>query len=89
MRVIKKFDGNNKESKITIYGNETFDFTLYKTHIVIDSDNIEVFNNYAETLVFQQVQKSVVEIPVFGKNILVKIESDYDLSLIDVIIKEA
>ncbi len=84
MEINKKLLGNNKPQKIVIDAREdTFDFTLYKTHVVIIIDEIEKYNLYAEILVASKDQKNknVLEIPIFGNNISVKIETNCNQSL--------
>ena len=79
MKTAKKIQGNNRPQKIIIQAKDvTFDFTLYKTHIVIIVDNIEKFNVYAEILVASKNQKNrgVVEFPICGNSILIKIETN-------------
>jgi hypothetical protein len=85
MEIIKKLKGNNRPQKIVIDIKDiTFDFTLYKTHVVIIVDEIEKFNVYAEILIATKNQKNkfVVDFPICGNNISVKIEKNYKQSLI-------
>ncbi len=77
--------------KIVIQANDdAFDFTLYKTHIVITVDDIEKYNFYAEISVASKTQKnnSVIEIPICGNDISVKIETNYERNLINMILKD-
>lgn len=90
MEIIEKLKGNNRPQQIVIDVKDiTFDFTLYKTHVVIIVDEIEKFNVYAEILVASKDQKNknVLEIPICGNNISVKIDTNYDKNLINLIIK--
>jgi hypothetical protein len=88
METIEKLFGNNKPQKIIIEVRDiAFDFTLYRTHVVIIIDEIEKYNLYAEILVASKDQKNknVLEIPVIGNNISVKIEKNYnELLIVDI-----
>jgi hypothetical protein len=85
METIEKLLGNNKPQKIVIEVRDiAFDFTRYSTNLIIKDDDVEILNVYAETLVASKDQKNknVLEIPVVGNNISVKIEKNYDELLI-------
>lgn len=85
METIEKLLENNKPQKIVIEVRDiAFDFTQYSTNLIIKDDDVEILNVYAETLVASKDQKNknVLEIPVVGNNISVKIEKNYDELLI-------
>lgn len=84
MKVEQKFKGNYKEQKLVIQVRDVnFDFTKNRTHIIITNDNIEILNVYAEIFIVSRKQnaKNVLEIPFCGKNILIKIETNYEQNL--------
>lgn len=84
MEIIEKLKGNNKSQEIVIDAREdTFDFTLYQTHVVIIVDGTEKYNENVEILIASKDQKNkfVVNFPICGNNILVIIIKNYDQSL--------
>lgn len=84
MEIIEKLKGNNRPQQIVIDAREdTFDFTLYQTYVVIIVDGTEKYNENVEVLIASKDQKNkfVIDFPICGNNILVKINKSYDKTL--------
>lgn len=84
MEIIEKLKGNNRPQQIVIDAREdTFDFTLYQTYVVIIVDGTEKYKENVEILIASKDQKNkfVIDFPICGNNILVEINKSYDKTL--------